>query len=110
MTQQLLSTVGKVVLERNPFRRSFLVHNPNSITSWLLRSDANGIKTGNAEIRLPEGAAILVEWLNQGSDAVVDRWSAIAESGTPTIIITEFVGRHNMTTELERQLGIGVRA
>ena len=103
MTQTALSTSGKVVLERNPFRRSFIFHNPNAITIWLERSTANGISITNASIRLPEGAVVAINWLQDGADAVVDQWAAVAESGTPTIIITEFIGRNKKTTDMENQ-------
>lgn len=110
MTQTALSTSGKLVLVRNPFRRSFIFHNPDAITCWLERSTADGITISNASIRLPEGAVIAVNWLQDGADAVVDQWAAIAESGTPTIIITEFVGRNRKTTDMEVAFNGGVKA
>lgn len=102
MVQVALSTVGKLVLGRNAYRRSILFHNPNAITVWLLRSGANGISTANGEIRLPEGSSIFLNWFHEGSSGIIDEWSAIAESGTPTIVITEFVGNQTRTEELER--------
>jgi hypothetical protein len=104
MGQIPLSTSGKEILNRNPFRRSIIFHNPSSETVWIERTDANGISVTNASIRMPEGALIAINWLNEGADGIVDQYSAIAESGTPTLVITEFVGRHHKTTELERAL------
>ena len=101
MGQKTLSTSGQEVLARNPFRRSFIFHNPSTITIWLERSTADGITITNSSIRLPEGAVVSVNWLQDGADAVVDQWAAIAESGTPTLIITEFVGRNRKTTDME---------
>lgn len=110
MGQTALSTSGKVVLERNPFRRSFIFHNPSAIVIWIERSTANGITITNSSIRLPEGAVVSVNWLQDGADAVVDQWSAIAESGTPTLVITEFVGRNRKTTDMELEYNNEVKA
>lgn len=101
MSQKTLSTTGQLVLERNPYRRSIIFHNKSIQTIWLERSQAAGITTTNASIRLPEGAVVSFNWLQDGADAVVDQWAAIAESSTPTLIITEFVGRNILTTEME---------
>lgn len=110
MTQIALSTSGKVILERNPFRRSLIFHNPSTIVIWIDRSNAAGITTTNASIRLPEGAVVAVNWLQDGADAIVDQWAAIAESGTPTLIITEFVGRNRKTTDMELSYNQEVKA
>lgn len=101
MGQKTLSTSGLEILPRNPFRRSFIFHNPSTITIWLERSTPDGISITNSSVRLPEGAVVSVNWLQDGSDAVVDQWSAIAESGTPILVITEFVGRNRKTTDME---------
>mgnify|MGYP001566301568 CR=1 FL=1 len=110
MGQKTLSTAGLEILQRNPYRRSLIFHNPSTITIWLDRSTANGITITNASIRLPEGAIVAINWLQDGADAVVDQWSAVAVSGTPVLVITEFVGRNILTTDMESGFNGAVKA
>ena len=90
MPQISITTTGTLVLNYNPYRKSIIFHNPSANIMYAQRTDAQSVKAASADLRLPAGATRTLTWIEDGQDAIVDRWSVIVETGTSTLEYAEF--------------------
>ena len=104
MPQETVTTTGIEILPRNPYRRSAIFTNPTTNIIFIDTIPPNGITTTNAGMRLPGGGSRTISWLDDGPDSVVDQWSAIANTGSNTLVFREFVSTGITTKELEKSL------
>lgn len=86
MPQLTLSTSGALVAPQNKYRKSIVFTNVDTaIVVWIDNMQPGDITTSNAGVRLPPGASAAFNSFLDGSRQIQDRWSAIAESGTPVL-------------------------
>jgi hypothetical protein len=57
---------------------------------YAQRTDAQSVKAASADMRLPVGGSRTLTWIEDGQDAIVDRWSVIVETATSTLEYAEF--------------------
>lgn len=92
MPSTTISTTATELLPRNRFRRSFVVQNENDVINVYIKREppgSNTVSTTNHDHRLGPGGSLALNWGNDGKEAIQDRWTIIAESGTPRISFFE---------------------
>lgn len=90
MPQVTVTTIGTRLLGRNPYRKSVLFHNQSANTVHLQRTNPSSAKAASADFRIPSGGNRTLTWIEDGQDAVVDEWSAVAETGDSIVVVAEF--------------------
>lgn len=84
------STAAKVVVPQNRLRVSIVFTNIDPTNSIFLdTSQAGTITTSSAGIRLRAGDSIALNGLLDGGAQITDAWQAIADAGTPTLLVYE---------------------
>lgn len=92
MSTKLLSTSAEEVLPRNTQRKSWIISNEDSAISIFLKRERTETPTASStdhDHLLPPGGIITLSDLTDGKEAVQDRWTAVAASGTPRVSFFE---------------------
>lgn len=92
MSTRTVSNVASEVLTRNTLRKSFVIQNEDGTDIVYLkreRSENTTVSTTDHDIKLGPGASFSLNSLNDGYQAIVDRWTAIASANTPRVAIFE---------------------
>lgn len=88
MASKLLSTTAEELLPRNRMRKSLIVQNEDSAINCFLKrartTDAD-VSSTDHDHRLGPGGNISLNFGTDGTEAIQDRWTIIAASGTPRI-------------------------
>jgi hypothetical protein len=87
-----LSTTGIEVIPQGNLRRSVLFqNNDGSIAVYLKRTrPSEAVATSSDfDVKLPPGGFFNMNTKDDGEEAVQERWTAVAASGTPTLTIFE---------------------
>lgn len=91
--QTSVTTTGVSVVGANAQRKSILFRNGSTAgTIFLDNTLPNAVTTTTAGIRLNAGDAISIQAAFDGIDQLRSEWSAIADSGTVTLVWKEFFG------------------
>jgi hypothetical protein len=88
MASRTVSTVAEEVLPRNRLRKSWVIQNEDASISVFLKQERTATPTVSAtdhDHRLASGASIALSEFIDGKEAVQDRWTIVAASGTPRI-------------------------
>lgn len=92
MATRTLSTTAEEVLTRNVSRKSWIISNEDSAISVFLkreRVETPTVSSTDHDHLLPPGGILTLSDLTDGKEAVQDRWTAIAASGTPRVSFFE---------------------
>lgn len=98
MATRTISNVAEQLLPQNRLRKSFAVENEDSAIQIFIKKERPGastVSTTDHDHNIRPGATIAVNNLTDGEEAIQDRWTIIAASGTPriSIIETEIISR-----------------
>ena len=92
MSLVTLSTSPGEILPQNRLRKSLILQNVDgSITVYIKRerNSATTVSASDFDFRLVPGSAIGLNSMLDGSEAIQDRYTAIAASGTPQVAVFE---------------------
>lgn len=92
MPVKTLSTSAEELLPQNLLRRSWILRNEDAaINIFIKRERPNGLTVSSTDHdhRINPGGSISLNFGNDGSEAIQDRWTIIAASGTPVISFFE---------------------
>jgi hypothetical protein len=92
MSTKTLSNQAGEVLGRNSVRKSFVIQNEDGTDIVYLkreRSENTTVSAIDHDIKLGPGASFSLNSLNDGSQAIIDRWTGIASANTPRIAYFE---------------------
>lgn len=84
-------TASELVL-RNRLRKSMVIQNEDSTLNVFIKRERTVTPTVSAtdhDHRLGPGGSIALNWGTDGVEAIQDRWTCIAESGTPRLSVFE---------------------
>lgn len=92
MASRTISTAAEEILPRNRSRKSFLIQNEDSSIVVYVKRERAETPTCSATVHdflIPAGGNIALNSLIDGTEAIQDRWTAVAASGTPRISFFE---------------------
>ena len=92
MASRLISTTAEELWPRNRYRKSFSIQNEDAVIAIVIKQERTATPTVSAtdhDHRLRAGAAMAINSETDGIEAVQDRWTIVAESGTPRISFFE---------------------
>lgn len=92
MATKLLSTSGEELLPRNTHRKSLSFSNEDSSIAIFIkreRAETPTVSATNHDHRIGPGGSFALNDGTDGLQATQDRWTGIAESGTPRISFVE---------------------
>lgn len=82
------STVAQELLPQNQLRRSFVIQNEDGAINIYVKKERPGFNTVSAtdhDHRISPGGGLALNFNNDGEEAIQERWTVIAASGTPTV-------------------------
>lgn len=92
MANITLSTTGIEALPQGNLRKSFVMQNLDATINIHLRKTRPGeavATTTNSDVRLSPGGNFSMNTQEDGEEAVHERWTAVASSGTPVLVVFE---------------------
>ena len=92
MASRTITTAAEELFLRNRYRKSFVIQNEDVAIDIYIKQERDGalaVSTTNHDHRLRAGAALAVNFGTDGIEAIQDRWTIIAASGTPRIAYFE---------------------
>jgi len=108
MPQETITTTPTQVLRPNPYRRSLLFHNPSANIIFVGKGAPGGLVAANADMRIPASGTRFLDWLHDGPEAVASEWSAVADTGSNTFEVGEFISKGlpkvTFTVEEEKEI------
>lgn len=88
MASKLTSTSAEEVFPRNTMRKSFVIQNEDASIAVFIKKEriaTPSVSSTDHDHRIGPGGAMALNNLNDGPEAIQDRWTVVAESGTPRI-------------------------
>lgn len=88
MSTKLTSTSAEEVFPRNTLRKSFVIQNEDPAVAVFIkkeRADTPTVSSTDHDHRIGPGGALALNNLNDGPEAIQDRWTVVAASGNPRI-------------------------
>ena len=92
MASRLLSTTPEEIFPRNRNRKSFVIENEDTVIAVNIkreRAETPTVSATDHDHRIRAGGAIAVNFSTDGQEAIQDRWTIVAESGTPRVSFFE---------------------
>lgn len=92
MPARTITNTGSELWPQNRLRKSFVVQNEDAAIAIFIKRERPGgtiISTTDHDHRLAAGAAVAVNFGTDGKEAIQDRWTIIAASGTPLVSFFE---------------------
>ncbi|MEK7179970.1 MAG: hypothetical protein AAB706_00685 [Patescibacteria group bacterium] len=92
MPIKTLSTTAEELIPRNRLRKSMVFQNEDSTINIFIKQERTAVATVSSTIhdhRLGPGGAIALNFGTDGKEAIEDRWTVVAASGTPIISFFE---------------------
>lgn len=92
MASRTISNVASEILAENTIRKSFVIQNEDSSISVFVKKERpgnNSVSTTDHDHQVGPGAALSVNTLTDGQEAIQARWTIIAASGTPLVSFFE---------------------
>lgn len=86
------STSGSQLIPQNMLRKSLVFQNVDGAITVYIKRERPGvtaISSTNFDLRLNPGASIGLNSLLDGTEAIQDRWTVVAASGTPQVAVFE---------------------
>lgn len=87
-----LSTTAQQLINRNRLRRSWIIQNEDSAINVFIKHERAATPTVSAtdhDHRVGPGGSISLNDETDGKEAIQDRWTIIAASGTPLVSFFE---------------------
>lgn len=88
MPIKTLSTTAEQLINRNRLRRSFIIQNEDSAINVFIKQERAAtptVSTTDHDHRVGPGGSMALNSDTDGAEAIQDRWTIIAASGTPLI-------------------------
>lgn len=92
MATRTLSTTAEELIPRNRLRKSFVVQNEDSSIDMFIKKERAATPTVSAtdhDHRIAAGGALALNYGTDGQEAIQDRWTIVAASGTPRVSFFE---------------------
>ena len=92
MPVNTLSTTAEEVLPRNRLRKSWIIQNEDATINVFIkreRTETLTVSSTDHDHRIGPGGSLAINSDTDGKEAIQDRWSAIAASGTPLVSLFE---------------------
>lgn len=92
MASRTISTNAEEIWPRNRLRKSFVVQNEDATISIFLkreRAETPSVSATDHDHLIRAGGSIAINFGTDGVEAIQDRWSIIAASGTPRVSFFE---------------------
>ncbi len=92
MPARTISNTAEEFLLRNKLRKSFIIQNEDASINVFIKKERAGaltVSTTNHDHRIDAGGDIALNFDADGKEAIQDRWTIIAASGTPLISFFE---------------------
>jgi len=92
MPSKTLSTVATEIIPSNSARKSLFIQNEDTqqvIYVKKERSESTSVSATDHDYRLGPGAAMAINNLTDGTEAIQARYTGIADGATPRIAFTE---------------------
>lgn len=92
MPSRTITNSAEEFLLRNRHRRSFIIQNEDASIDVFIKQERLGaltVSTTDHDHRLSAGASLDLDFGIDGIEAIQDRWTIIAASGTPLISFIE---------------------
>lgn len=92
MASRTITTTAEELWPRNRLRKSFVIQNEDATIAVAIKREAPGnttVSSTDHDHRIRAGGSIAVNFGTDGKEAIQDRWTIIAESGTPRISFFE---------------------
>ena len=92
MASKLLSTTAEVLFPRNRLRRSFAIQNEDATINIFIkqeRAETPSVSSTDHDHRITGGNAMSINDNTDGKEAIQDRWTIVAASGTPRVSFFE---------------------
>lgn len=92
MPSRTITNAAEQLIPQNGLRRSFIVQNEDSSINVFIkkeRPNALTVSTTDHDHRLGPGGSIALNYETDGQEAIQDRWTIIAASGTPRVSVFE---------------------
>ena len=98
MASRTISTTAEELLPQNKLRKSFAVENEDATIQVFIKKERPGnttVSSTDHDHNIRPAATIAINSDTDGEEAIQDRWTIVAASGTPriSIIETEIVRR-----------------
>lgn len=88
MASRTITNAASELIPRNRLRKSFVVQNEDTALNVFIKRERDGALTASTtdhDHRVSPGGSLALNNGTDGHEAIQDRWSVIAESGTPRI-------------------------
>ncbi len=92
MASRTISGTAEELLLRNRLRKSFIIQNEDSTINVFIKQERVATPTVSStdhDHRIGAGGHLAVNSDTDGSEAIQDRWTIIAASGTPRVSFFE---------------------
>jgi len=92
MASRTISVTAEELLLRNRLRKSFIIQNEDDTIAVFIKQERVATPTVSAtdhDHRIGAGGFLAVNTDTDGTEAIQDRWTIIAASGTPRISFFE---------------------
>lgn len=92
MASKTISTTAEELTPRSRLRRSFIIQNEDSAINAFIkreRAETPTVSTTDHDHRVGPGGSLALNSDTDGKEAIQDRWTIIAASGTPRISFFE---------------------
>ena len=92
MASRIISTTAEELLPRSRLRKSWIIQNEDSAINCFIKQEREATPTVSTTVhdhRVGPGGNLALNDLTDGKEAIKDRWTIIAASGTPRISLFE---------------------
>jgi len=92
MSTRTITTSGEEFLPRNRLRKSFVIQNEDGTINCFIKRESPGttdVSTTDHDHRLARETSLALNFTTDGKEAIQDRWTIVATSGTPRISFFE---------------------
>ena len=92
MPSLLIANTASALIERSRLRKSWIIGNEDGAISIFIKQERGSALTVSAtdhDHRIGPGGSIALNWTTDGIEAIQDRWTIIAASGTPRVSFFE---------------------
>lgn len=92
MPSRTLTTTAEIIFPRNRLRKSFIIQNEDAAIAVFIkreREETPSASSTDHDHRIGAGGNIAINTMTDGKEAIEDRWTIIAASGTPRVSFFE---------------------
>lgn len=92
MSSRTISNTAEELFPQSRIRRSFVIQNEDASINVYIKKERPGMTTVSPtdhDHRIGGGGALALNFNNDGEEAIQDRWTIVAASGTPRVSFFE---------------------